>query len=294
VMVISGRALADEKVGNLVFNAMKKLQETHQTFLGDAKEIKAARRAAVTNRNLQREEFKKAKPGTLDKREAHARFSLSQAQVYRALYDEAKLTHQVAGKQLRILNKLNASVISGEARINAKGTMAVVKSTKPFLENARSLLTSLAESRHKIKDPMINSKLTQAAKTAEMLARFTKQIESGKINKFASQQLLRQKLAGLIEQLNALYVQTDIFMAMIRDKSTVLKMINQVAAAESAIWALSDGKKIVAHLSSDIMEPLMDLFSESDEDLEMLTDGVLEGQDSETPGASQGWVKVRL
>ena len=294
-IVASGMVLADEKIGNLVFNAMKKIQDTHQAFLGDVKKIKANRKAAVTERDFVKEQYKKAKERTLDKREFHARFSFAQAKVYRALYDEAKLSHQVAGKQLRILNRLNISVMSGEAEIGAKGAMSVIEAAKPFLENGKSLLTSLAQYRHKINDPIINSKLNAAYNTAQMLSNYVKHLEKGGTNKYASQLLLKQKLAELIEQLNALYVQTDIFMAMIRDKTTVLKMINELAAAESAIWAVADGNKIVAQLSNEIMLPLMDIFNESDEDLNLLVDGVLDGrQDSETPGSSQKWTNANL
>ena len=294
-IVASGMVLADEKIGNLVFNAMKKIQDTHQAFLGDVKKIKANRKAAVTERDFVKEQYKKAKERTLDKREFHARFSFAQAKVYRALYDEAKLSHQVSGKQLRILNRLNISVMSGEAEIGAKGAMSVIEAAKPFLENGKSLLTSLAQYRHKINDPIINSKLNAAYNTAQMLSNYVKHLEKGGTNKYASQLLLKQKLAELIEQLNALYVQTDIFMAMIRDKTTVLKMINELAAAESAIWAVADGNKIVAQLSNEIMLPLMDIFNESDEDLNLLVDGVLDGrQDSETPGSSQKWTNANL
>ena len=288
--VVSGKVLADEKIGNLVFNAMKKLQETHQAFLGDAKKIKANRKRAVTERDLVKEKYNKAQDNTLDRREFHARFSFAQAKVYRALYDEAKLTHQVAGKQLRILNRLNDSVMSGETMMSAKGAMAVVEAAKPMLENGRSLLASLSKHRGMITDPAINAKLNAAHDTTRMFSKYLKQIETESSNKYASQLVSKQKLAELIEQFNALYVQTDIFIAMLRDKTTVLKMINQLAASEAAIWALTDGNKIVAQLSSDVMLPLIGILNESDEDLDLLIDGVLDGsQDYQSPGGSQKW-----
>ena len=294
-IVVSGRVLADEKTGNLVFNAMKKLQETHQVFLGDAKKIRADRKAAVVDRNAVREQYKKAKAGTLDKREFHARFSFAQAKVYRALHDQAKLTHQVAGKHLGILNRLNNSVVSGRTRIGAKGAMSVIEAAKPLLKSGRSLLTSLAQYRHKINDPVINSKLNAAYDTAQMYSSYLKQMEKGWTNKDTSQLLVRRKLAELIEQFNALYVQTDIFMAMLRDKTIVLKMSNEVAAAESAIWALSDGNKILTQLSSDIMSPLIDNLNESDEDLELLIDENIDGrQDYQSPGGSQKWINANF
>ena len=290
VVVVSGKVLADERIGNLVFTAMKQIQETHETFLGDVKKIKADRKTAIDEREAVKEQYKKAKEGTLDKKEFHARFSYAQAKVYRALYDEAKLAHQVAGKQLRILNRLNDSVSSGEAEMSDERAISVVEAAKPFLENGKSLLISLAQYRHKITDPIINSKLNAAYNTARMLSNYVKFIEKGRTNKYASQLVLKQKVAELIEQLNALYVQTDIFVAMIRDKTTVLKMINQLAASEAAIWVVSDGKKVIGQLSSDVMLPLLDILNESDEDLNTLVAGVLDDhQDMETSGGSQKW-----
>lgn len=293
VMTLYGGVYADEKIGNLVFSAMRKIQETHETFLSDVKRTKAERGAAIAERAAVKKQYEKAKDGSLDKREFHARFSYAQAKVYRALYDEAKLTHQVAGKQLTVLNRLNDSIEAGEGDINARGAISVIEATKPFLNSGKSLLTSLAQYRDKITDPVINSKLNAAYATARMLSKYVEHIEKGKTNKYTSQLVLKQKVAELIEQLNALYVQTDIFVAMIRDKTTVLKMINQLAASEAAIWAVSDGNKVVAQLSSDVMSPLMDILNDSDEELTTLVSGVLDddNQGIETSGYVQNWIK---
>ena len=295
-VVISGNALADEKTGNLVFNAMEKLQKTHQAFQGDVGEFKAERKAAAADLDIVRKKYKKAGAGTLNKQEFHARFSYAQARLYRAVYDEAKLTNQVAGKQLRILNKLNASVMSGEAGTNAKGVALIIKSAKPFLKNSNSLLISLAQYRHKINDPDIDRKLQAAYGTAQMLSKYVKQKEKGGINRDASsQKMIKRKLAGLIEQLKALYVQTDIYMSMLKDKSTALKMTNEVAAAEAAVWALSDGNKIVTQLSENVMLPLMDILDESDEDLDLLVEGVSDGSGNyQSPVGAPKWTHPNL
>jgi hypothetical protein len=293
IMTLYGGVYADEKIGNLVFNAMKKIQETHETFLSDVKTTKAERKAAIAERSAVKKQYKKAKDGSLDKRELHARFSYAQAKVYRALYSEAKLTNNVTKDQIKHLNSLYDSITSGEAEINAKGALSLIEAAKPFLENGESLLTSLAQYRDMITDPLVNSKLNAAYATAQMLSKYIKHIGNCNTNKYASQQALKQKVGELIEQLNALYVQTDIFVAMIQDKTTVLKMINQLAASEAAIWAVADGNKIVAQLSSDIMSPLMDVLSDSDEDLTTLVTGVLDddNQSMETSGYVQSWTK---
>ena len=295
VMAFSGKVLADEKIGNLVFNAMKKIQETHQNYLGDAKQIKTARNAAVASLKVQREQFKKAKPGTLDRKEAHAQHSLALAQLYNALHDQAKLSHQVAAKQLLVLNQLNDAVMADGGELDPKRTIEMVKQAKPFLKDGQRLLESLAKYRHKITDPVINMRLHAAGKTAQMLARFTSQIENGRINRFTSQQLLRQKLAELTQQLNALYVQTDIFTAMVENNATRLKMINQIATAETAILALTDGKRVIANLSDDIMGKMMEDLSGSEEDMEMLTEGVLDtANDSGSGRVSQQWTQFKF
>jgi len=149
VVVVSGSGFADERTGNLVFNAMKQIQETHEIYMGDIEKIKAERGAAISERAAVKKQYEKARDGSLDQREFHARFSYAQAKVYRALFNEAKLTRKVAAKQLGILNKLNDSITSGDAAINAKGAISVVEAAKPFLNNGKSLLTSLAQYRDK-------------------------------------------------------------------------------------------------------------------------------------------------
>ena len=175
--------------------------------------------------------------------------------------------------------------------MNSEGAAAVVEASKPLIDSGKSLLTSLAEYRDKITDPVINSKLNAAYQTARMLSRYVDHIEKGKMNKFTSELVLKQKLTDLIEQLNALYVQTDIFMAMIQDKTTILKMINQLAASEAAICAVSDGKRTIGDFSTNVMAPLVETLTESDESLTALVAGTLDGGEAlvQTAGAKQGW-----
>lgn len=269
-------ATADERIGSLVFSAMKEIQDTHKTFLSNVNQIKLSRKDAVFERENVKRLYEKAKDGTIDKKEFHARFSLAQAKVYRALYDEAKLTHRVAGKQLEVLNRLNDSIADSGDGIDEKGTLMIIQATKPFLNNGKTLLKSLGDYRHKITDPVINSKLNAAYQTAQMLSKYVEHLEKGNNNKYASQLLLKQRVVELVEQLNALYLQTDIFMGILRDKTTVLKMINQLAASEAAIWAVSKGEKDIKHLSNNVMASLMDVMSESDQDLNTLINGVLD------------------
>lgn len=276
VVTFCNAVLADERIGGLVFSAMKEIQDTHKDFLGNVEKIKNSREEALAERESVKKQYTDAKNGSVDKREFHARFSLAQAKVYRALYDEAKLTHQVAGKQLTILNRLNDSISSTGTGMDQRDTMQIIEATKPFLDNGKNLLKSLGGYRHKITDPVINSKLNAAYQTAQMLSKYVEHLEKGNTNKYASQLVLKQRVVELVEQLNALYVQTDIFMGILRDKTTVLKMINQLAASEAAIWAVSEGGKDISQLSGNVMASLMDVMNESDMDLNTLISGVLE------------------
>ena len=80
-------------------------------------------------------------------------------------------------------------------------------------------------------------------------------------------------MGELIEQLNAIYVQADIFMALVRDKTSLLKLVNQLAASESAILAILDGNSVIGQISGHIMTPMRGVLKESDEDLDTLTGG---------------------
>lgn len=288
--------LADERIGGLVFSAMKEIQDTHKDFLGNVQRIKNSREDALSERENVKKLYTNAKDGSVDKSEFHARFSLAQAKVYRALYDEAKLTHQVAGKQLNILNNLNDSIGTTGAGVDQNDTISIIESTKPFLNNGKDLLKSLGEYRHKINDPVINSKLNAAYQTAQMLSKYVDHLEKSSTNKYASQLVLKQRVVELVEQLNALYVQTDIFMGILRDKTTVLKMINQLAASEAAIWAVSEGGKDISQLSGSVMASLMDAMNESDTDLNILISGVFEdeGSDFESSKNNYNWANPRF
>ena len=289
--ICTGTLLAREEIGSLVFDAMKKIEDEHQTFTNKAKGIRNTRKSAVASKESVKKKYTKAKDGSLDQKEFQAEYTLELARVYRSLYDEAELAKGVAGKHLRILNKLTESIESGETDLTAEGTMGVIEASKGFLDNGRSLFNSLAEYRDKITDPVIHSRLNLAYDTAKMLSRFIEQTEKGSINRYSSQKILKHKLAELKEHLKAIYAQTDMFMAIIKDRCLLLRMINQVAASEMAVLSLTGGKNVVASLSKDVLSPLMNILNESDEDLETLTSGVISGAGRPTSGGSQRWTK---
>ena len=169
--------------------------------------------------------------------------------------------------------------------------MGLIEASKGFLDNGRALFNSLAQYRDKITDPVIHSRLNLAFDTARMLSRFIEQTEKGSINRYSSRKILKQKLAELKEQLKAIFAQTDMYMAIIKDRCLLLRMINQVAASEMAVLSVTGGKNVVASLSKDVLSPLMNILNESDEDLETLTSGVANGAGRPTSGGTQRWTK---
>ncbi|MBC8460200.1 MAG: hypothetical protein H8D67_19620 [Deltaproteobacteria bacterium] len=291
LFICTGTLLAREEIGSLVFDAMKKIEDEHQTFTNKVKGIRSARKSAVAAKESVKKKYTKTKDGSLDQKEFQAEYTLELARVYRSLYDEAELANGVAGKHLGILNKLAESIESGETELTAEGTMGLIEASKGFLDNGRALFNSLAQYRDKITDPVVHSRLNLAYDTARMLSRFIEQTEKGSINRYSSRKILKQKLAELKEHLKAIYAQTDMFMVMIKDRCLLLRMINQVAASEMAVLSLTGGKNVVASLSKDVLSPLMNILNESDEDLETLTSGVTNGASRPTSGGTQRWTK---
>lgn len=291
LLLCTGTLPAREEIGGLIFDAMKKIEDEHHNFINEVKSIRSKRKSAVAAKDAVKKKYIRAKEGTLDKKEFHAEYSLEQARVYRTLYDEAKLANAVAARHLGILYKLKDSIEAGEAELTPEGTSGIIKASKGFLANGGALLSSIAQYRDKITDPVIHSKLNVAYDTAKMLARFIEQVEKGNINRYSSRTILKQRLAELMEQLKGIYAQTDMFLALIKDKTMLLRMINQLAASEMAVLSLTGGKNVVYSLSKDVLSPLMDIMNESDEDLERLTAGVTNAGSTPASGETQRWTK---
>lgn len=291
----SGVVLGQEKIGNLVFKAMDELHKTSQDFLGDLKKVRAKREAAVANREAVKKQYKDAEAGTLDRKEVHAALGYAEAKVLTALKGEAKLINHSTQNGLKILYRLLDSISSGETETGAGMAQSLEEALKPRLEAGASLLRSLVRYRDKITDPVINSKLNAAHETSRILSNSLKDIGKGRHGKRASRLALRQRIMELIEQLNALYTQTDILVSMIADKATRLKMITELAAAEAAILAISAGNKAVERFSAELTWPMMETLEGSEETLDMLMDGVLEGrQGMDGPRSVQRWTDPKL
>jgi len=281
-------AFASERIGNLVFSTMRKIRKTHSTYLSEVKKHRAQRKAANADLQTAKKNFEIAL-NDLDKKENHAKLSYAQAKVFQAIYGEAKLTRQIAKKQLDILYRLNQHLKSNEAGVEEQLTAAVIEASKPLLSNGKSLLISLSRYKDKIKDPAIHSKLNAIVGTAHMLSNYVKHLENNKTNQNTSQLVLKQQMTGLIEQLNSLYIQTDIYMAMVKDRSTVLKMITELASSESVVAVLTEGKKTLNGFSDQVMNGLLAELTESDENMETLFDGIVDNRQGSKQSIAQPW-----
>ena len=128
-----------------------------------------------------------------------------------------------------------------------------------------------------------------------MLSQYVNHIEKSLINRGATKKALKRKVEELVDQFNSLYVQTDIFMAMIQDKATLLKIINELAASEMSSRALTEGKKYAANKSTNVMGPLMKLYYGTDENMDMIAAYTLGNENQGnigTSGYSRDWTNI--
>lgn len=290
---IHSLAYGSEKIGNLVFEAMEKVQTNNSDHKADFAQIRMDRKSAAAERDAVRRKFEKSRKGSLDRREFNAQYGYALAKVLKALYKEAQLTHEVAAKQLNVLYPLEDSIKATGGGVDGAAQRSIVKATKPVLNNGRALLASLAQYKDLIRDPAINYKLNAASQTARMLSKYVSRIERSRTDNSASHYLLRQKVAELIEQLKAVYVQTDIFMAMVKDKSTRLKFITEVAAADAARLVLTEGQADISRLSKGLMDAMTGELQSTEGDLDALLSDALEshGDGADQTGA-QSWTRA--
>lgn len=291
VLILVGPAAAREEIGSLVFKAMKKIEDRHQRFLAEIAEVRAARADAVSQKNLVRGKYLKAKEGTIDQRELHADFSYQLARVFRTTYDELTFVKSAARDHLQTLGPLQEALERGRETLHAEATKRIISTTKGFLISSKDLLTSLTEYREYITDPVVNSKLNVAASTVQSIEDFLASLSVNRLDTSSIQDRLQKQISGLIDQLNGLYVQSDVLIGLIRDKVQILKLVNQTAASELAMFSLSGGKAVIDDLSRSILDPLKDILRESDHDLDIVVTGAPSHPevDSQRP---QGWVQT--
>lgn len=154
-LFIPNNLWGDERSGTLVFEAMKRIQETYRNFLQEVKEMKQNRKAATGRLEEVKKQYLKAPIESLDRRQFHAQLSYNLASVYTLMGQEAALTKATAKKQFEILSGLAKSLKDGETSLSSKQAEIVVNSAKPIIENSRSLFQSLTQFKDQLKDPEI-------------------------------------------------------------------------------------------------------------------------------------------
>lgn len=291
--VLFKEAHAEERIGDLVFETMRKIETRQAAFLSDARQIREDRKKTITDKEGVKKKYLRAREGTLEQKEAHAELTYSVAKIFKQTFDEMNLVRSASEDHLTTLTTLRESLQNGSIGVNEKAAKKIVKDTGSFLESSDKLLVSIGKYADLISDPAINRKLASARATALLLSDYL--ANSQKTNSTAknTQQLLATKVGELINNLEEIYNQSDILLDMMRDRSNVLKLTNEIAAAELAIMKLANGNTVVTSLSKEVMGPLKQVMKDTDSDIELLTNGMLNnsmsgGQEARDASWSKG------
>lgn len=283
---------AGERIGGgLVFEAMKKIESRQKAFQHDVQHIRAEREQAMKEKELIKKRFLQSKWGSIDRKEAHAELSYVIAKIYRKSFDEFKLVRSTASDHLKALSALRNGLRTGSAGLDQKATRKIVRDTSGFIKSSNSLLMSIGKYTEVITDPMINRKLRAARSTALILDKYVNDLSKDRLTNDTTQQALTGKVEELISRMEELFIQTDIMLDMIKNKSGILKVINQIAISELAAIRLANGRSIVNSISEEVLAPLKEVLQESDNDLDLLTEGMQTGGGSQTAPLDQSWSK---
>lgn len=291
IVMLQGRsAYAGERVGDLVFETMRKIEKRQRTFQKDVGSIRADRDEVIREKEAIKKKYLSASEGSMDEKEAHAEFSYVLAKIYKKTFEEAKLIRTTAKDHLQSLSTLSDGLRNGGVNANPQATKNIIRDTKGFLTTSNSLLLSLGKYREHITDPRINQKLNSAYKTATLLNSYIESLEDSQSNTDTTRTALVQKVEELIVNMEELYIQTGILLDMIRDKTTLLKMVNQIAMSELASIRLTNiQKNMGSSISSEVMDPLKSILHDADNDLGTLTGGMVRDSNSGF-NTGQSWV----
>jgi len=281
---------AGERIGDLVFKTMKKIESRQKDFLRDVKEMRSERVKAINEKEQIRKRFMKTRDGSVDRQEAHAELSYTLARIYKYTFSELKLVRSTASDHIKSLTVLKNGLKAGKTGMNQRATEKIVRDTSGFIKSSNSLLLSLGKYTDVITDPRINRKLRAARSTALLLDNYVNNLRKNRLTGATSRQTLRGKVEELVNHMEELYLQTDILLEMIQDKTSILKMINQIAISELAAIRLANGRSIVSSISDEVLKPLKEVLKESDNDLDLLTEGVVTGGGTHAP-LDQSWSK---
>ena len=281
-------AYAAERIGSLVFESMRKLEQRQEKYKNKVKNIRAEREQAILEKKLMKENFLQQKAGSLDKKEYHAKYSYPLSKLYYAIYRELGLSRDVSRGHITDLRLLENGLNGIKKRVNQRMAHKIVQNGKDFLASSSSLLQSIAKYKDLMNDARVNQKLNSAYATSVALENYIKNLESSEANTDYTERILMEKVNALIQGMEALYVEAGILMDMIKDRSQILHMINQVAASDLATIWLAGGEGMVASLQEQVLGPLKDIIGETDDDLGVLAEG-LELNPAINNGSDQSW-----
>lgn len=275
MLTVVPQAFAEERIGDLVFETMRKIETRQAAFATDARQIREERNKAIKEKEGAKRNYLQAKEGTLEQKEAHAALTYSVAKIFKNTYDEMNLVRSASEDHLTTLTTLKEGLQNGSMGVNEKAAKKIVKDTGSFLESSDKLLVSIGKYADLISDPAINRKLASARSTALMLNDYLANNQKTHSAARNNQQLLMAKVNELVSNLEEIYNQTDILLDLMRDRSTVLKLTNEIAAAELATMRLANGNAVITSLSKEVIGPLKQVMNDTDSDIELLTKGVL-------------------
>lgn len=276
IIVAVSQVFAEERIGNLVFDSIRKLQERNVALLNDARQMREERTRATRDKEEAKRKYLHAKEGSFDQKEAHADYSYGVARIFKSTYDELQLVRQGAEDHLQTLASLTEAMQRGNLGVNEKATQKIIREADSFFETSDKLLLSIAKYKDLITDPATKQKLSSAHSTTLMLSEYM--ANSRKNNNAANNHLPMVKINQLTAQMEEVYNAVDILSDLMRDKSNRLKLTNEIAAIELATMKLSGGgNTVITSLSKEILGPLKRVMKDSDSDLENLERGVLGG-----------------
>lgn len=275
LVVAVSQVFAEERIGDLVFETMRKIETRQAVFLTDARQIREERNKATKEKEGAKRNYLQAKEGTLEQKEAHAALTYSVAKIFKHTYDEMNLVRATSEDHLTTLTALREGVQQGSMGLNEKSAKKIFKETGSFLENSDKILVAVGKYADLITDPVINQKLASARSTALLLNDYLANNQKTHSATKNTQQLLMGKVNELISHMEEIYTQTDILIDLMRDRSTVLKITNEISAAELATMRLANGNTVVTSLSKEVIGPLKQVMKDTDSDIDLLTKGVL-------------------
>lgn len=265
---------AKERTGNLVFNAMETMKKNQGDYITNVNQIKEHREVVQDRKEQVKKELAAVPRGSVREKELAAEFAKQVALNLKDTEKELRLTDEVSKEHALVLYELVDQVSKTDGQLKDKQVEMVVATAKPVLANARSLFISLQDYQSAIKDPELIEKLKQAAQTAETMGQYIVSLDQQGSSNASSKKVLIQKLKGLLEQFNGIHAQTGILMARLGNDTDRLQIINQIAASEIIIGAISGGDAMAGTIGQEYLGDIKANMSDLDNDIDTLNQHV--------------------